>query len=328
MTSTEDQFDAAVNKVSLFDRTAIGRIEVTGKDAIDLFHRLSTQNLLQRNIGEVVGSVFTTDKGRIVDYVHILFREDSLLLLISPANEQAFKNWIDKFTIMENINLKVVTSSTGMISLMGPKAIEFAEQVLGLSMQVNRCVDTRIRDNAITIVCREEFQTQFVDLIFDLNAKDNIQTMLAAGGAEFGILEMKEPAFEIFRISRGVPTFGHELSGSFNPYEVNLAHAISFTKGCYLGQEVIARLDTYQKIQSETYGLVFDAALSPAEGSTVYKDGAEAGVLTSVSAEILRGKRIALGVLKKKVIAADDNISVVSSGQTFYGIVQRVPFAA
>lgn len=324
-TSVEDQYVAAVDNIAFVDRSTIGRIEVTGKDAIDLLHRLSTQNLLQRKRGEVVGSVFTTDKGRMVDYVYILFREESLLLLTSPANEQSFRSWLDKFTIMEDIHYRVLTSSTGMITLVGPKASGFAKHVFGLSLGVNRFAETSIGGCPTMLVSREEFETTFVDVIFDLNAELEIKQMLKAEESAFEVLELGENAYEMFRISRGIPAYGHELSDSFNPYEVNLGHAISFTKGCYLGQEVIARLDTYQKIQCETYGIVFSASEAPEAGSTVYRGDTEVGVVTSVSPETFRGKRIALGILKKKLVATDDDISVVSNGDTFKGVVRRIP---
>lgn len=324
-TSVEDQYLAALENVAFVDRSTIGRVELTGKDAIDLLHRLSTQNLLERKTGEVIGSVFTTDKGRIVDYVYILFREESLLLLTSSANEQSFSSWIDKFTIMEDIHHEVVTSSTGMITLIGPRAKAFAEHVFGLSLGVNRFVETSIAGCKATLVSREEFETQFVDVIVELHAALEVKRIVRGTEHDLGVLELSKNAYEMFRISRGIPMYGHELSNSFNPCEVNLGHAISFTKGCYLGQEVIARLDTYQKIQHETYGIIFDAASMPVVGSTVYRDAGEVGVLTSVSAETFRGRRIALGVMKKKLVKADDNISAVSNGDTYKGVVRRIP---
>ncbi len=321
-TSVEGQLAAATEQVALVDRSAVGRIEVTGKDAVDLLHRLSTQNLLQKSEGDIVGTVFTTDKGRIIDYVHVLFKNESLLLLVSPTNEQAFSDWIDKFTIMEDIGLKVVTSTTGMLSLIGPTANTFAEHAFGVPMHLNKFVEIRTDAAELTVLYREEFQTQFVDVIFPAEAHERVKAMLMASEVQ----EMSAQAFEIFRISRGIPAYGRELSPAFNPYEVNLAHAISFTKGCYLGQEVIARLDTYQKIQNELYGVVFETEDVPTEGSTVSVRDAEAGVLTSVSPELLRNKRTALAVMKKKVTKADDFISVPSGGTTIKGVVRRIPF--
>ncbi len=318
LVSFQEQYDSAVSTVALADRSAIGRIQVSGKDAIDLLHRLSTNNLLEGKAGQAIGTVFTTDKGRIVDYVHVLLKNNFLLVLTSPTNEEAFVQWIDKYTIIEEIQLTVITSLTSMVGLIGPSARPIAEQLVGCSLKPNQFVEADLSCGNTTVLYRNEFETEIVDFIVDAARLSDLKTLLNQ-------VELDKDVYETFRISRGIPILGHELTNAFNPYEVNLRHAISFNKGCYLGQEVIARLDTYQKVQRQLYGVVFDAADLPSENSIISRNGEDAGILTSISSQLHHDKRIGLGVLKKKLVAADDYISVVSGGNTYQATIQKVP---
>ncbi len=324
--SVEQEFEAAQKNVAVIDRSWIGRIEVAGADRLDLLHRLSTNNLLAGKPGQIISTVFTSDKGRIIDYVNVLVRDSTLWLLTSPTNEENFSKWIEKYTIMEDIHLNVVTQSTRMITLVGPKAKEFAESLGDISLKTDTFIEADLPPCKATILCRNEFQTDFVDFIVDGEVASESWKFLVSDGGEFGLTKMGTRAFEAFRITRGIPAIGSELSDAFNPYEAGLVHAISFTKGCYIGQEVIARLDTYQKVQKSMWGIIFD--YSPHQlraGANVLLNGEEIGVLTSVSNEEIRGKSVGIGILKKNAVHADDHVSVVSDGKTVQGVIRSIP---
>jgi folate-binding protein YgfZ len=92
-----------------------------------------------------------------------------------------------------------------------------------------------------------------------------------------------EEALEAVRLSYAVPAYGHELGESYNPLEAGLIGSIDFAKGCYIGQEVIARLDTYQKIQKHLVRLEFSADATVSEGDTLNDDGHDVGKVTSVT---------------------------------------------
>ncbi len=86
---------------------------------------------------------------------------------------------------------------------------------------------------------------------------ESVWTELTKRAEELGVPRMGFAAYETFRIARGIPDIGRELTNDFNPFEVGLRDAISMTKGCYIGQEVIARLDTYQKVKRKLVGILF-----------------------------------------------------------------------
>lgn len=320
--TVEEEFDAANNSVAVVTRPRFGRIEVTGADRLDLLHRLSTNDLLGAQPGQIVATVFTTDKARIVDYVYILVRGDSLLALSSPGNEVTFMSWIDKYTIMEDIQLKNTTPSTSMISFIGPQAKHHVERLLDVPVEEGRFVCHPFGAGEITVSCHKEYETTFVNIISGSTLQGEILELVSGGSAG---TRMGTIAYEAFRISRGIPQLGTELNVDFNPLDIGLVRAISFRKGCYIGQEVIARLDTYQKVQKLLVGVHSSSSQLLYVGARLIKEGIDVGYLTSVCNNVIHNMKFGIAVVKKDSVSADDPISIVSEHGTIPGVGTPFP---
>jgi tRNA-modifying protein YgfZ len=324
-TSPDEEFDTAVNEGVAMDRSFFERIEVTGKDRLDLLHRLSTNDLNALNPGHATGTVFSTDKGRVVDYVYVIVFESSLLLIASPGHQETLVKWIGRYTITEDIKLSAITQRTSMISLIGPHAISFAETLLGSGLQPNRVTRVPGFGGMNAVILRQEFGTTIVDFVVE--AAEAVQ--LWQEFSKVGIPSMGFNAYEAFRISRGIPSIGKEISESFNPYEIGLYRTISFTKGCYIGQEVIARLDTYQKITRQPIGVVFGHPLSD-DGlpASLTNESGEVGWLTSISETAIHGKFIGLGIIRKEASTVGQSVWLSHAGESHHGIIAGLPILA
>jgi tRNA-modifying protein YgfZ len=320
------ELTVVTKSVALADRSSVGRILVEGTDRLDLLHRLSTNTLVSGKPGQRIGTVFTTDKGRVIEYVNVLIQPSSLLLLTSPHNEDTFSNWIAKYTIMEDIHLMVKTHLTSMLTLVGPMAKEAAELATNASLRVNSVVELPQPVAGAIVSHRTEFNTEFVDFIVSAERKTELEERLMPVLQKFGGRRISEDVFETFRISRGIPVHGAEISETYNPYEAGLREAISFTKGCYIGQEVIARLDTYQKIQRSLTGIVFDqGSFEFTNGASVIFRGEEIGTLTSVGPTAVEKSIVCIGILKTNVVRSDDHVSIACEGRSVQGSVRQFP---
>jgi folate-binding protein YgfZ len=322
-TTSELQFQAALTSAALVRESKMGRIMVTGVDRIDLLHRMSTNDLLSARSGQVVGTVFTTEKGRILDYVNVCFLDSSLLLLTSPNMDHQLIKWIEKFHIMEDIQLAVTTNDAPMHTVVGPLAIEAVTNSLHLTIKPNSVVEATTEFGRLIIKCKEEFATTMVHLT-ETDRSTSLSDRIRLSGKE--LLRMNEDVFEAFRITRGIPIAGHEISEAFNPYECGLTHAISYTKGCYIGQEVIARLDTYDKIQRSMVGVVFEERLPEMSANSPLKKGEEeVGLLTSVSRVPIWGRYPALAIVKRQSLVAGERFTFTHQDRSFKGVVSFLP---
>ncbi len=310
-TSIEDEFDAASSQVALIDRSWMGMLEVSGADSLDFLHRLSTNDLLRTTPGDVRSTVLLTEKGRIIDYVHVLVGKSSAFLQVSPGSEERVQRWLEKYTIMEDVRTSRKGSSISQLTLLGPLARDRAEEVFRCSLPLEKHVEVTLPFASVRVSLRYEFRTTVVDMIVEQQHGLALWNFIVERSQPLGVRMLGTAAYEAYRISRGIPAIGAELSENFNPLEVGLRGAISFSKGCYIGQEVIARLDTYQKVQREPWGLVFQANEPiPIPGSPVYDEHGEIGVLTSISESMIRRKRCGIGILKKNLVHSDDLVRV------------------
>ena len=319
------EIEAATLRYAYLHRPSVGRIIVTGNDRLDLLHRLSTNDLLSRKVGDVVGTVFTTDKGRIIDYSQVAIQQSSLLLLVSAEHEKQLSSWIDKYTIMDDVHVQSVTDSTAMFTVIGPESTQFVHSAMGVVPSQNSHVEVTMEFGKVVVLARTEHQTEIIDIVVDAANAAKLEQLLRLTAGETG-RTMSHDAYEVFRISRGIVEADSELNESYNPFDVGLLDAVSFTKGCYIGQEVIARIDTYQKAHRCLFGIISDSERGWAPPSAkVIAHGAEAGVVTSSSRGSVGGKRVMLAVLKKDLVHADDYISIAYDNVSLDATIGSLP---
>jgi folate-binding protein YgfZ len=310
----EAEYAAAMRGCALADLSVFGRIEVRGKDRLDLLHRLSTNDLLGARKGEVRSTVFLTDKGRIVDRALLMVREDSLLMVTSPGAEDLLMEWLAKYTITEDITLTNVTDSTAMFCILGPALDSFAYQLDGSLPAENCWVLWPAGGNGAMLTVRTEARQRYALMTPSSEQAASAWPALLRAGEGAGCRPIGSIAYEAYRISRGVAARPGELSDARNPYDAGLREDISFTKGCYIGQEVVARLDTYQKVRKGLAGIVFSESAPGVPGQALLKGGEEVGELTSALSVRVMGKFPGLAVVADAVAHPGDELIAADSG--------------
>ncbi len=292
-TFTEIALRAARESAAVVRPPMPGVLRMTGEDALDLIDRLSTNEVVERPTGSVVATVLTTNKGRVVDLLTLLYMSDHWLVLTSPGNQQRVIDWIDEFTFGEEIELEDVTEEKGFVTVIGPRGGE----VLGVgSLESLRWVKATTAEVGV-VICRGGVGLDgALKVIAPSGSVEEICSALVGAGAQ----EMDPEAYEVFRLDAGIPVFGREFGEEVNPLEAGLWEAVSFTKGCYVGQEVVARLNTYEKVKRYLAKLSLEDESVPESGTPLTVDGKDAGKLTSVSPVAVSGRRAALGYVRKK----------------------------
>ena len=305
--TAEDQYRALTSGIAVLDRSDAGRLILTGDDALDLLNRLSTNELATLEVGAGAATVLTTNKGRIVDLLHVHRREDGLVVLTSPGNQQRVAEWIDFYTFVEDVTVEDVTRETAMLSLTGLGSTAFLD---GLTDGQASSLATFGRLSAqISGVAAEVYRSDFLgtpsfDIVFVDEHRDSLFRVLT----DVGAIPASADAVEALRVQRGIPAFGKELTEDYNPHEANLVHHVSFSKGCYIGQEVIARLQTYKKVSKYLVGLRWKGD-GPAPGSFLTHSGKRMGIITSVARLRHTGANVGLGYVRKGFV--EDGTTVV-----------------
>ncbi len=298
---------AATSALALADRSHIGRLKLTGEDALDLLNRLSTNKLDDLPPGGVMGSVLTTNKGRIIDLLFIARQDDHLLVLTSPDTRNRVAEWIDFYTFVEDVEIADITENTAMLTLLGASPADAHPALAALPHCASATADI---DGIPALAIRSDFHlfgAPRIDLIAPLPDAPRLHDALSARGA----IPITAPALDLLRIQRGIPAHPHELSEGHNPLEAGLWEFISFNKGCYIGQEVVARLNAYDKIQRHLVSLSWQAPDAPAPQAALYAADRRVGALTSV-APPESGNPIGLGYVRKAYAEPGTLLSAVS----------------
>jgi folate-binding protein YgfZ len=277
----DSEYGAFTDGAALVDSSDRTRIEHAGSDALDLLHRLTTNDLLGLEQGKARRTVVTTGDARVIDLLTVVNRPSQpLLLLGGPSTGKRLLEWLDQYTFGEDSAPADVTGSTAQFTIAGPAALRTLADAAKLE-RVDLAPDSYARlaiaGHQVDLVRTDALGAGTVELIVPAALGADVWRALThAGATPAGTL-----AYDALRVARGVPEYGRELDERVNPHEANLVGSVSFTKGCYVGQEVVARLDTYDKVQRRLVGVRSENELT--YGTTVLAEGRPAGEVRTVA---------------------------------------------
>ena len=253
-----------------------GRLSLIGSDALDLLDRLTTNRISDlTSTGMGMGAVLTTNKGRIIDLLGIHVEEKGLMVVTSGNATEKVSDWIDFYTIMEDVQIKNVSDQTFHFRVIGTSPeIEVLPDTTG--MKPFHGVQTELAGVPSLAISLQVGNLPCIDLIGSVVRGDSVQSKLDEYFREIPIEE-----YNHFRIEAGEPAYGSELTEEFNPLEAGLLPYISFNKGCYIGQEVVARLNTYDKVQRKLVKFKWDSVDYELSGKVIEDEDRVVGVMTS-----------------------------------------------
>ncbi len=294
-----------------------GIIQAEGQEVLDLIHRLSTNGCLNLQTQMGKQTILTNEKGRIIDVITVINRIDHTLILTSPGNEQQVISWLKKYIIMENIRFTIMTNDVEMVTIHGPESLDFVSQFIGgdlLTLPMHSAI-SKSDSNRFAIRSMPIHELQF--LIID--QKEN--GLLDYFSGQKDIPELFSNDWNRERILAGHGIYSHEWSDAYNPLEAGLLHLIDFKKGCYIGQEVIARLDSYNKVNKRLMGISSQSHFE--EHDLIYVDDEQIGVITSISS--LEDMTIALGYVRSEHSYDETNIKIQHQGKSVVGVLHVLP---
>ena len=319
-----------MESVGLFDRSYVGRLKITGSDGIDLIDRLSTNKIRDLTNTQGMYTVLTSNKGRILDLLFVLKLESHLLLLTGYNNQSDVINWINYYTFTEDVVIVDETKDTVLFTLVGPHAIKLLNDQVSQRITLLEKYESVFADidGTDVLICRtDSINTESYDIVAPLAQSKQIWNRLATRISELKLKPMSLEALEILRIEQGMPMHGKELTDEFNPLEANLKKFISFNKGCYIGQEVITRLDTYNKVKKNLVGLSGMNSEPPDEGTFIFSDDKKVGQITSATKSTQAHIWIGLGYVRKQYSELGTSLTMVDTdGDTAKILIEPLPF--
>jgi folate-binding protein YgfZ len=312
----------------LFERSALGKIEVAGPDARTFLHNLSTNDVRNMPPGTVCEAFLCTATAKVVAYIRIACLTPSdaksavfRLETAAGANEKVFQH-LDRYLISEDVELTDRTHALSQVHLAGPTAADVLSRALGGDAPaLRRQMMGTIGGVPVDVRRDDLLGLPGFDVLWAADQGAAVRhTLLGLGGAFVG-----PEAFEMLRIEAGTPAAGVDVDETtFAPEAGRIEQAISYTKGCYLGQEPIVMARDRGQINRRLMGLKL--AEPAAHGSLVYRDAKEVGRVTSSARSPRLATALALAYLRRSSWEPGLTVEVETEGRRLAAQTSQLPF--
>jgi folate-binding protein YgfZ len=318
-------YDAARRRAAFVDRSDRGRVVVSGSDRASYLQGLLTNDVVALKAGQGCYAAYLTAQGRMIADLHVYELGDVMLLAMPGGVKDAVMAKLDQFIFTENVQLGDVSGSFAQIAVVGPAAAAAVATALGTAgaraFQTSVTADTlralpehgnvRIQwSGGAAIVARI---SDAGEPGYDVYVESPYADALKAELASADVAELDASTAETLRIEAGVPLFHRDMDEETIPLEAGIeSRAISFTKGCYVGQEVVIRVlhRGHGRVARKLVGLTLDGSRAPASGAIVRAGEREIGQVTSSTMSPALEKPIALGYVHRDFVAPGTKVSV------------------
>ena len=305
----------------LIDLSALrGRIRVSGSEATMFLNGLITNDVRNLPENRWMPAVFPTVQGRLIGAVRVIRgSEPAFLIDTETASHEGVLKTVSRFTLAGDFKVSDVTDETALLTLQGQGAAEILQNVLDHAVSElpeNGVVQTKWQKVPVTIFRASHTGEDGFDIVIDSSRKAELQQALEDAAAQ----PIGEDTFEILRVEAGIPRFGQDMDETNVVPETNLDDAVSYTKGCYVGQEIIVRIKHRGHPAKKLTGLRFETDQQVEAGAVVRsKENEEIGRVTSAVISPRRGS-IGLGYVRYEHLAEGTRVVVGDGIEAIVGI--------
>lgn len=311
----------------VIDMSPLGKLRVTGNDRITYLQGQLSQDVAPlANAGAGTYSCLLKPTGQMLsDMVLFAPDEQSVVILTPPHTLQTVYNRLEQFIIMEEVEIADISAHWVLVHVAGPRAVSVL-QPLGLQqgLPIWHCRIATWQDQAVTLVRTDRTGEEGYDLLAPVGSAGNLWQWLLDAGA----LPVGYEAWNIRRVEAGIPLFGIDMDDSTIPLEAGLGDsAISFTKGCYTGQEVVHRIYSRGHTNRSLVGLrLSENLLPPSRAPISTADRRDAGWVTSAVRSLSLATGIALGYLRNEYTVPGTEVSIRIDNSSLGATVVSLPF--
>jgi folate-binding protein YgfZ len=324
----DGEYRAAREAVALHDASYREILRITGEDRASFLHGMVTQEVKNLPAGSAAYAAMVTVKGAMVADARILKREADLLLDLEPGTGAKVREFLEKYLISEDAELHDATGEQALLRLLGPRTAEVLSAALGAPHAPLAHHAARVATLAgqeVWLVGSTAVEPHGVDVWVPRAGLEAVWRAVATAGAGHGLKPLGFETLELLRVEAGVPRYGQDMVDTTIPLEANLTGAISYNKGCYIGQEVIARATFRGHMNRKLTGLLLgDADAAP--GTELRRGEKKVGWLTSVVRSPAQGQRVALGYVHKDSLEPGTELTLAEGPSTVK--VAPLPFTS
>jgi folate-binding protein YgfZ len=302
------EYAALTQKAAIIDLSFRSRLCLVGADRIRFLHGQVTNDVKRLQLGNGCYAALVSAKGRMQSDLNIYCLADELLLDFEPGFLKTVSERLEKYIVADDVQVVDIASSYGLLSIQGPRAAEIIRQLQlfgdlpPIPFQFSKTEDATLGE--IYLMNQQRIGTGGFDIYVAQPALVAVADKLVASARSIGGSACGRTALEMARIEAGIPRFGVDMDETNFPQECGIeSRAVSYTKGCYIGQEVLNRIHTMGHVNQQLHGLQLEDNLKslPRKGDKLLQSGREVGSIRSALASPGWKRNIALGYVRREV---------------------------
>jgi folate-binding protein YgfZ len=316
------EFHALVYGSGINDLSRRAQISLTGGDRVRWLNGMVTNNIRDLEPGRAVYAFLLNPQGHILGDLYAYNRGESLLVDSDQSQVEKILGVFDKYIIMDDVEVANVSDGRRTVGMSGPKSATVL-RAAGFDvpeLKPLQFVEVAWQQSCVTLVRGDNPSVESFELWMSSGDADTVcEALTKAGATPVGSI-----ALELLRIAAGIPRYGVDIRERDLPQETEQERALNFSKGCYVGQEIVERIRSRGQVRRKFTGFEIEGQL-PVAGSKIQVDGKDVGEITSAASLSLEGgeRRVALGYIRRE--AATPGKKVEAGGSA--AAVMQLPFA-
>lgn len=323
------EYAAVREHAGVMDLSSRGRLRVSGSEAIQFLNGLITNDVKTLPEHTWMAAALPNVQGRLLAAIRVVRLADApaatFLIDTEPRTAARVKETLERFTLAGDFNVADLSNNTALVSVQGKESRAFVATVIGEAVPElpdHGSAITKWRDSEVTVFRSSHTGEDGFDLIVSSDSAAALWQALV----DAGVRPAGHETLETLRIEAGIPRFGIDMDESNVVTETNLDDAVSYTKGCYVGQEIIARIKYRGHVAKKLTGLSFDGNVDLARGAVVKFEDKEIGRVTSATFSPTLKHTIAMAYLKYDYLGPGTIVSVSTSDGDAVAHVTGLPF--
>jgi folate-binding protein YgfZ len=287
-------YEALRSTAAWLDLSSRGEIIATGEDRARLLHAMTTNQVQELQPGEGCYAFFLNPQGRILGDVNLFCRADDILLDVEPETREALYQHLDKYIIADDVTLEDATGRLAALALEGPEVLTVAARI---DAPIPEKPWAHLLWNGLMVAKVSYTGAPGLRFFIPISEKQRLVAMLEGAGAPEASLD----AARIVRLEHFQPRYGDDIFAATLSQETQQTHAVSFTKGCYIGQEIVERVRSRGLVHRLLAGVEIDSTEVPEPDARLFHGEENVGKMASAAFSPALGKVVGLAYLRREL---------------------------
>jgi len=327
-TDPVQEYQAVRTKAGLIDLSFRVQVRMTGEDRVSFLHGMLSNDIKGLRTGEGCAATFLTEQGRIVADLRVYALDNCFLLDLDARIKEKTLETLSRFLVADDVELEDLSGTQITLALQGPLATEVLAAA-GVQLSLTKAfqhAEATLADTSMRILRVSDTGEDGYELFVSCERIEAVWQALLEAGKPVGLCPVGLTALNTLRVEAGIPWYGVDMDEGRIVLEVGLEEAVSFTKGCYIGQEVVERATARGHVNRKLSGLLVQGNTPPARGDKLFHDSQEVGWVTSVAVSPRLGRPIALGYVRREYQGQGTQLRIDRHGTPVIAEVTALPF--